>query len=111
MTANGGPNLAGLLMMRRDAEFERLRFERGRYGVEDAARRRDIAFQGKVQPYELRSYELENLLKALAVPEARANARFYDRGGAFIPALNTLTGTARSAAEIYSRFRLPARRR
>lgn len=110
MTMPGGANLAALLAMRRDAEFDRLRYERNRYGVEDRARRRDIEFQGAEQPFRLRQAAAQAVLQELLQPEARANARFYEKGGAWVPAMNMLFGSARSAAEIYSKFRLPSRR-
>lgn len=97
-SVNGGPNLAGLLAMRRDAEFSRLGYEMRGNQREYDARGRDIDFEGKLQPAMLREYISRAILSELSQNEARANSRFFGVGGAAIPALGLLTNSAGSVA-------------
>lgn len=105
MSQGDGPNLAGALMMRRDAEFARNLYEYRRAGEEDRARRRDIRFQDAFQPQQQREAELGNLLRRFLIPEARANAKLYEFGGAAIPAAGMILSGAKDAASIYQSLR------
>lgn len=98
MSSNGGPNLAAALLMRREAAFQRDYYDANRAREEDRARRRDIRFEDAFQPAQLTAMQLGNLLSRYALPEAEANAGFYRRGGAAIPALGLLTSSVRDVS-------------
>lgn len=78
---------------RQDIEAANMKLQGDLLSIEARARLRQERFENAMQPHQLQSAALANMLTQFSLPQAKAQAKLYDKGGAWIPFVQLLSST------------------
>lgn len=78
---------------RQDIEAANMKLQGDLLNIEKRARERTERFEVAMQPHQLQAAALANMLTQFSVPQAKAQAKLYDKGGAWIPFVQLLSST------------------